>query len=56
MVDTDLLVDALENAGHSVGNVIPVPENAGEFEFYVDGNLLTLAEARALLEVEQQSR
>jgi hypothetical protein len=40
-----------------VESVIPVPENAGEFEFIVDGQLLTLDETRALMERDsEQSR
>ena len=50
--DTDLIVETLRSRGHNVGRVIPVPENAGEYEFTVDGNLLSLAEVRALLEQE----
>lgn len=49
-VDTGLIVEALRARGHAVGHTIPVPENAGEFEFEVDGELLTLDEARALME------
>lgn len=50
MVDIDLVVQVLRDRGHRVGNVIPVPDNAGEYEIDVDGNLLTLEEARGLLE------
>ena len=53
-VDTGLITEALRRKGHNVHNVIPVPDNAGEFEFEVDGNLLTLAEVRALLEEENK--
>jgi hypothetical protein len=53
MVDIDLIVKALRQQGHSVGNVIPVPENAGEYEFQIDGNTLTLEETRALLEADE---
>ena len=52
MVDTDLIVKLLREHGHIVESVVPVPENAGEFEFSVDGNLLSLAETRDLLELE----
>jgi hypothetical protein len=51
-VDTDLIVATLRKRGHTVGHVIPVPENAGDYEFEVDGNLLTLAETRELLEAD----
>jgi hypothetical protein len=53
MVDTDLLVQALRKRGHNVGHVIALPDNAGDYEMTVDGNLLTLAEARLLLERDQ---
>ena len=36
-IDTGLIVKTLADRGHSVGHVIPVPDNAGEFEFEVDG-------------------
>jgi hypothetical protein len=49
MLDVDLLVKALRQHGHKVDEVIPVPENAGSYEFMVDGNLINLEEARALL-------
>ena len=48
-IDTGLIVKTLADRGHSVGHVIPVPDNAGEFEFEVDGNLLSLSEVRDLL-------
>jgi hypothetical protein len=50
MVDIGLVVQVLRDRGHRVGNVIPVPDNAGNYEIDVDGNLLTLEEARHLLE------
>ena len=52
-VDTDLLVAQLRRRGHAVEGVIKVPENAGEYEFIVDGATLTLDETRALLERDQ---
>ena len=51
-IDTGLIVDTLRAHGHEVGHVVPVPDNAGEYEFEVDGVLLTLAETRDLLERE----
>jgi hypothetical protein len=51
-IDTGLIVQSLRDRGHSVGHVIPVPDNAGEFEFEVDSDLLTLSEVRELLEQE----
>jgi hypothetical protein len=53
MVDIDLIVQTLRQHGHKVGHVIPVPENAGEYEFQIDGNTLTLEEARELLEQDE---
>ena len=50
-IDTDLIVQALRRKGHTVGHIIPVPDNAGEFE--VDGGLLSLSETRALLEHDE---
>jgi hypothetical protein len=50
MVDIDLLVEVLRKRGHTVESVIPVPENAGEYELSVDGTILSLSEARRLLE------
>jgi hypothetical protein len=49
MIDIDLTVAALRHYGHAVGDVIPVPENAGEYELEVDGEMLSLAEVNALL-------
>ena len=56
MVDTDLIVAALRKRGHTVGSVIAVPDNAGDYEFMVDGNLLNLEAARALIESEEPIR
>lgn len=53
-IDTGLIVETLRGRGHVVGRVIPVPDNAGEFEFEVDGNILNLAEARALLQEDAE--
>lgn len=54
-VDTELLVQSLRKRGHTVDGVIKVPDNAGDYEFIVDGNTLTLEEARALLEHDQEA-
>ncbi len=51
-IDIDLIVNLLRKRGHNVGHIIPVPDNGGEYEFEVDGNLLTLTETRGLLEQE----
>jgi hypothetical protein len=51
-IDVELIAETLRSRGHAVGHIIPVPDNAGEYEFEVDGTLLSLAEARALLEAD----
>jgi putative NADH-flavin reductase len=56
MVDTDLLVQALRKRGHTVGAIFHVPENAGEYELDVDGDIITLAEARSLLEQKEATQ
>ncbi len=53
-IDTGLIVTLLRGRGHRVGHVIPTPDNAGWFEFEVDGNLLTLNQVHRLLEAEDQ--
>jgi hypothetical protein len=50
MIDTGLIVETLRRRGHTVESVIPTPENAGEYEFLVDGQMLSLEETRALME------
>jgi len=52
-VDTGLIIESLRKRGHVVASVIPVPENAGEYEFIVDGETLTLEEVRSLLAEDQ---
>jgi hypothetical protein len=51
-IDVELIAQTLRDRGHAVGHIIPVPDNAGEYEFEVDGTLLSLTEARALLEAD----
>lgn len=53
MLDIDLLVQQLRLRGHKVDSVIRVPENAGDFEFVIDGHLLTLSDVRGQLEQDQ---
>jgi hypothetical protein len=53
MIDIDLLVQVLRKRGHTVETVIPVPENAGDYELSVDGNIIPLVEARRMLEQDQ---
>ena len=55
MVDIDLLTDTLRAYGHAVTHVHKTPANAGEYEFTVDGNVLTLEEARTLLAADEES-
>ena len=55
MVDTDLLVNQLRLYGHTVTQVHKTPANAGEYEFTIDGNILTLGEARALLADDEET-
>lgn len=50
MVDLELLADALRSKGHTVTHAHKIPDNAGAYELEVDGRVLTLEEARALLE------
>ena len=50
MIDIDLIVQTLRQNGHRVESVFSVPDNAGEYELIIDGNTLTLEEARQLLE------
>jgi hypothetical protein len=53
MLDVDLLVQQLRNHNHTVESVIPVPSNAGEYEFIIDGQVLSLAEVRLMLESDE---
>ncbi len=53
MVDIDLLVHAIRQRGHRVDSVIPVPENAGEYEISIDGTVYNLDEAREFLEHDE---
>jgi hypothetical protein len=53
-VDTELIVHSLRKRGHTVEGVIKVPDNAGDYEFIVDGATLTLEETRDLLARDQE--
>jgi hypothetical protein len=53
VIDIDLVVKALRRNGHTVESVIPVPENAGDYELSVDGSIIPLEIARRLLEADQ---
>lgn len=56
MFDTDieLLVKTLRAKGHNVNGVHHVPDNAGEYGLIIDGNGVSLEEARELLERDEQ--
>ena len=56
MVDYDLLVAALQARGHIVEHVMSVPKNAGDGELTVDGKVLSLEEARLLLNTDQRTQ
>ena len=53
MIDFDTLIASLEARGHQVDRVINTPANAGIAELVVDGNLISLEDARQLLEDAQ---
>lgn len=55
MVDIDLITQELRALGHTVQHAHSIPSNAGDYEFTVDGKILTLAQVRALLETEQRT-
>ena len=55
MIDINLLVGALRKRGFNVEHAVSVPENAGEYEFTIDGKVLNLDEARALLEADEEA-
>ena len=50
MVDYETLIAALQTRGYQATHAIEVPSNAGTAELMVDGKLLSLEEARQLLE------
>lgn len=53
MVDVETIMAVLRRNGHSVEKPTPIPENAGDYEFVVDGRTLTLAEVRAIIEADE---
>ena len=55
MIDTELLANALRAYGHTIGSTTKVPAGAGQWEFIVDGKLLTLEEARDLLAADEET-
>jgi hypothetical protein len=56
MVDIDLIVQTLRQHGHRVERVISVPDNAGGYEFIVDGITLNLEEVRQVLEEDEAKK
>ena len=52
MADIHLIVQELRANGHTVADVHPVPANAGDYELMVDGEQLTLEQARLVLEAD----
>ncbi len=50
MLDTDLLINALQKQGFHVESAHKVPDNAGDWEFMIGGKPYTLEQARTLLE------
>ena len=52
MIDIDLIVQTLRQHGHRVDSVISVPENAGEYEFVIDGNLKEVEYVERLSEIK----
>lgn len=55
MVDIELILQQLRAFGHTVTHTFATPSNAGDHEFIVDGNVLTLEEVRALLAADDES-
>ncbi len=53
MVDIDLIVQTLRDHGHDVQGVHHVPDNAGEYEFTIDGKAFNLEGARGVLEQDE---
>ncbi len=53
MIDIELLLKGLRQHGHTTGHWRTLADNAGEYEMQVDGELMTLEEARAQLELDQ---
>jgi hypothetical protein len=53
MVDVQTIMTVLRRNGHVVEKATPLPENAGDYEFVVDGNTLTLAEVRAMIVIDE---
>jgi hypothetical protein len=52
MIDTGLIAEGLRSRGHVLGHINKVPANAGDWEFEVDGQLLTLDAVRLLMETD----
>jgi hypothetical protein len=50
--DIDLLVKELRAQGHTIEDVHRVADNAGEYEFVIDGEHVNLDQARRVLELD----
>ncbi len=55
MVDIELIANQLRAYGHTVTHIHNAPNNGGTYEFTVDGNIVTLEEARALLAADEET-
>ena len=56
MADIHLIVEQLRAHGHTVEDVHPIPSNAGDYEFMVDGEQLNLEQARRVLELDAENK
>lgn len=56
MADINLILQELRANGHKVEDVHPVSENAGEYEFIIDGVSLNLEAARRVLELDDAKK
>jgi hypothetical protein len=52
MVDVPLILSELRARGYDARHATPLSENAGDYEFEVDGEMLVLAQVQALIESE----
>ncbi len=56
MADIELILQELRANGHTVHDAHPVPSNAGDYEFIVDGETLNLEQARRVLELDAEGK
>ena len=52
MLDTGMIVQALERRGHKVTHMHKVTQDAGGYSFEIDGELYSLEQARELMEAD----